>query len=253
MDFKLSKSNMYLKVYTVPEVPATGAEDGLAIISSVPMTNWVLSPDEPAGAPRTVGDVWIRYAVTGDPFNILKQNAMVIDPIAAWQYVDGAWVDVEMRRYLDGARLALWNGELYSYGEEYAGVTGGWVTDGYTISDGSVMSVEPGQKNSDHFVLSGTNTTKVMFGTNNPINVDKFTTLHVEGEPTSASGGRSISFAVYRDKAQTDCLADFNFGTDYTRSVETLDLSNVTGDVYVVVSAQFSLLSAGKIHRVWLS
>ncbi len=252
MAFKLSKSILNFNVYAVPSIPAT-APDGIAIISSVPMKNWILSPDEPSGAPRSVGDVWIRYAVTGDPFNILKQNAMFIDPVSAWQYVNGAWVDVEMRRYLNNARLAMWNGELYKYGDEYPGITGGWGTEDYTILEGSVTSVEPGQKNSDHFVLSGANTVKVMFGTNNPINVDKFTTLHVEGEPTSAAGGQSISFAVYRDKAQTVCLRDFNFGADYTRSVKTLDLSDINGDVYIVVSAQFSLLSAGKIHRVWLS
>lgn len=253
MDFKLNKNSLDFKVYTVPTEPTTGAEDGIAIISTVPMKNWVLSPNEPTGAPRSVGDVWIRYSVTGDAFNILKQGAMLIAPITAWQYVGGAWIDVEMRRYQNGARLVMWDGELYSYGNEYPGITGGWVTDGYTILEGSVTSVEPGQKNGDHFVLTGTNTTKVMFGTNHPINVDKFTTLHVEGEPTSAAGGRSISFSVYRDKAQTNRLADFNFGTENKRSVETLDLSNINGDVYIVVSAQFSLLSAGKIHRVWLS
>lgn len=126
MDFKLNKSNLNFNVYTVPTVPATGAEDGIAIISSVPMKNWILSPDEPANAPRSVGDVWIRYSVTGNPFNILKQNAMLIDPFAAWQYVNGSWASVEMRRYLNGARIASWNGELYNYGDEYPGITGGW-------------------------------------------------------------------------------------------------------------------------------
>ena len=34
MDFKLNKSNLNFKVYTVPTEPTTGEEDGIAIIST---------------------------------------------------------------------------------------------------------------------------------------------------------------------------------------------------------------------------
>jgi hypothetical protein len=96
MNFTLKKSDLNFKVYTVPSKPTTpGAENDIAIISSVPMTNWIMSPEAPSGIPRTDGDVWIQYSVAGDTFNALKQNALMIATIKAWQYVDGAWVDRE--------------------------------------------------------------------------------------------------------------------------------------------------------------
>lgn len=96
MNFSIKKSNLNFKVYTVPSKPTTpGAENDIAIISSVPMTNWIMAPEKPSGIPRTDGDVWIQYSVEGDIlFNALKQNALMIATISAWQYVDGEWVEV---------------------------------------------------------------------------------------------------------------------------------------------------------------
>lgn len=96
MNFTLKKSDLNFKVYTVPSKPTTaGAENDIAIISSVPMSNWIMSPEKPSGAPRSNGDVWIQYSTKGSTRNILKQNSMMIAMITAWQYVDGAWVSRE--------------------------------------------------------------------------------------------------------------------------------------------------------------
>jgi len=96
MNFALKKSDLNFKVYTVEAKPtAPGAENDIAIISSVPMTNWIMSPEKPSGIPWNDGDVWIQYSTKSNTRNILKQNALMIAMISAWQYVDGAWASVE--------------------------------------------------------------------------------------------------------------------------------------------------------------
>ena len=253
MNFTLKKSNLNFKVYTVESKPTTpGAENDIAIISSVPMTNWIMSPDNPTGIPRNEGDVWIQYSVCGNTKNILKQNAMTIATIRAWQYVDGAWVDREAVSCQDGAWVDWWDGSLYINGNEYAHVTGGWGTDGYTISDGSITSVSAGVKNSDHFFLQGSYSTKVMLGTLEPINADKFTTLHVDAEVTGITNDASITFCVSRTKAASSLIKKSDFGSEKQRKVLNMDLSDISGDIYIQVHAQYAPACSGKVYRVWL-
>lgn len=125
MDFKLKKSELGFKVYTVDTKPtAPGANNDIAVITSVPMANWIMSPDKPSGIPRSEGDVWIQYSVKGKTtFNALKNNSMIIATISAWQYVDGVWVDVEA--------VSCQNGEWVS-----------WITYYFRSGIGTVVEFE---------------------------------------------------------------------------------------------------------------
>lgn len=116
MNFTLKKSDLNFKVYVAPTKPtAPGAENDIAIISSVPMSNWIMSPEKPSGIPRNDGDLWIQYSVTGNTKNILKQNAFMIFTISAWQYVDGAWVYRKAVSY-QGGEWVEWITYLYNKG-----------------------------------------------------------------------------------------------------------------------------------------
>ena len=144
----LKKSDLNFRVYTVEAKPTTpGAENDIAIISPVPMTNWLMSPDKPSGIPRNDGDVWIRYSVSGkNTFNALKQNALVIAAISAWQYVDGKWVfrnavSCQGGEWVDWIRIFYsdtknYEGTWSSYAYIYAGSDWKIVAPNLTISDG---------------------------------------------------------------------------------------------------------------------
>lgn len=147
MNFTLKKSDLNFEVYTVPSKPtAPGAENDIAIISSVPMSNWLMSPEKPSGIPRTDGDVWIQYSTKGDTKNILKQNALMIATISAWQYVDGAWVSREAVS-CQGGEWVEWNINVLTSTVDN---TGGWVwynsgSDSTAVknSDGSYSLTRP--------------------------------------------------------------------------------------------------------------
>lgn len=103
MSFKFTKSNLNFDVYAVASKPTSpGANNDIAIITTVPIPNWIMSPDKPSGIPRSGGDVWIQYSVSGNTFNALKNNSMMIATISAWQYVSGAWVYVTAMSYQGG-------------------------------------------------------------------------------------------------------------------------------------------------------
>ena len=141
MNFTLKKSDLNFKVYTVEANPSTpGAKNDIAVISPVPMSNWIMSPDKPSGIPRTDGDVWIQYSVNGNTFNALKNNSMMIATISAWQYVDGAWVDREAVSCQGGEWVDLIT-YLYKAPDEYTGLTGGWTVSGVIVGSTAVAGI----------------------------------------------------------------------------------------------------------------
>lgn len=103
MDFKLNKSNLNFRVYTASETPEVGNENDIVIITDKPMKNWVLSPDNPVGAPRNDGDVSLQYSTNAAESNLTKRNAVMVRFVNAMQYVENAWVGKAAKSYLNGA------------------------------------------------------------------------------------------------------------------------------------------------------
>lgn len=116
MDFKLNKSNLNFRVYTADPAPATGRGNDICVISDSPMKNWILSPNNPSGAPRSAGDVWIQYAAEGDTFDALKTNSLMIAPLFAYQYIDNQWVEKDFKIFHNGSWYSKFDGVFYNNG-----------------------------------------------------------------------------------------------------------------------------------------
>lgn len=185
MKFTLKKSDLNLRVYTTPSKPtAAGAENDIAIISSVPMGNWLMSPEKPSGMPRNDGDVWIQYSTDGNTFNALKQNALMIATISAWQYVDGAWVDREAVS-CQGGKWAEWISYFYKEGNQYTDITGGWTSDGLTWGSSAI-----GYKaifNGDSIGLNSSTSATGGVATKNNISLRNITKLYMRYTLTGSS------------------------------------------------------------------
>lgn len=246
MDFKLKKSDLNFNVYSVPSKPTTaGVENDIAIITSVSIPNWILSPDTPSGTPRSDGDVWIRYSVTGKTtFNALKNNTMMIATIKAWQYVDDAWVDVEAVSYQNG-EWHEWipEGALY-----YKGVNiGGLVTTGYgTIGAFSSLSNVSAVFESDNVSIVTTGYTNEpntngarsygYLGTPTAIDLTNVETISVIGTVKSYSNNERILLMVSKSKSvgTEGQIADTCISADMlTGEILKLDVSTLSGSYYV--------------------
>lgn len=238
MNFTLSKSNMNFKVYTVAEKPTDpGAENDIAIISSVPMTNWIMSTEKPSGIPRNNGDVWIQYSTKGDTFNALKQNAMMIAMIKAWQYLGGAWVDKVAESYQGGAWVD-WIRYFYSKGNLFEDITGGWSTNNLTWG-GSVSAFKSPTFNSDNILLKRESNAVYAVATENNIDFTGVSKLCMRCTSTD-SGSTQHRFGVTR-------VAEIAYGTSGFDSPASMQIPICDNDI---LELDVSAVDMGRIYAV---
>ena len=246
MNFTLKKSDLNFKVYTVAAKPTTpGAENDIAIISSVPLTNWFMSPDKPSGIPRTDGDVWIQYSTQGNTKNILKQDALMIATISAWQYVDGAWVSREAVS-CHGGEWVDWIKYLYDAGNQFVDVTGGW--EGKHTISGSTTSGAKLAVNDDH--LTVTNVSGGSFGavTRKKIDITGFSFIYAE-----VIGHPRLSVADTYPTSVSNFLADFAASAPYTNKTKIqVNISGIGGERYVTLASRTNSETPLEIYKVWM-
>ena len=87
-------------------LPATAAENTIAVITETAISSYVFSADEPEAPDE--GMVWFAVGTSSSAeFNALRKNELNIYPLSAKQYVSGAWVDVEAKIHQHGEWMDL--------------------------------------------------------------------------------------------------------------------------------------------------
>lgn len=109
--------------------PTAPKENTIWVDTDEPVTGWILSPAAPETADS--GTVWIA---TGDAgavsFNALKENCLRVYPLSAKQYRDGSWASCRAQSCQKGSWVDWWDGGvLFTPGNTWDAVTGGWVGD----------------------------------------------------------------------------------------------------------------------------
>lgn len=91
--------------------PSAAAENTIWVNTSTAISDWVFQASRPTQN-NTAGRVWIQTGTQSDAaFNALKKNGIYLYPLAAMQYVSGAWVEKTAKSYLDG-QWVDWEKEL---------------------------------------------------------------------------------------------------------------------------------------------
>lgn len=121
-----------LKVTAYSELPETGKENEIAVITDTPMTGYVMQAEQPTG---TEGLVWIQVGDSSTaPIWVDKKQTVQIYPITVSQYIGGAWASVTAYATNNG----VWNDftRLYVYkaGNTYESLTGGWTGNNITFN-----------------------------------------------------------------------------------------------------------------------
>lgn len=238
MDFKLSKGNLNFRVYTAKPLPQTARENDIVVVSDIHMTNWILSPDAPIGKPRTDGDVWIQYTVDDETSNVVRNGAMLLHFVAAYQYIDDAWVSVLVKCYQNGTWVG-WVNHLYKNGAVMNNITGGWVSNQWLFysnrtgkGTGSIGK-EIITLRATYSVNSGGTTGSA--STANKIdvtNVDKVI-VHVE---SSTAGEVWVCLKSDETYLRDNYEAGASLASKTDEDV-VLDVSGVTGSCYIVLCA----------------
>jgi len=93
--------------------PSAPGENTIWVNTAAEITGWVISPVEPVAGE---GKVWITVGTaSAGGFNALKKNVLMVYPIGAKQYVDGAWVNKAAEIYQDGQWRGFSVQALYLY------------------------------------------------------------------------------------------------------------------------------------------
>ena len=106
-------ASLNFKVVGGTSRPSAPAENTIWVNTATEISSWVLSPVQPEAAS---GLAWITMgSASAAAFNALKKNGIMIYPIAAKQYVDGAWANKAAEIYQNGAWKSFSTEALYLY------------------------------------------------------------------------------------------------------------------------------------------
>lgn len=169
--------------------PTSASENTIWIDTDAKITSYIFGTTEPQSPAD--GMVWITTGIFSPvEFNALKKNGIQVYPQYAKQYVGSAWVDKVAKIWQDGEWVKLWSGVLYEAGNEFEAYTGGWSSNGWTITGttGNVYKSADGTKGEDYLQIQySSNSTCYMLGTQNKIDFTGYSTLEVECERISGA------------------------------------------------------------------
>lgn len=178
-----------------------GAENDIWVNTDTRITGWMFAATEPENP--TEGMVWFATGVTsGAAFNAVRKNGIVLYPIAAQQYIGGAWVKVTAKSYQNGAWQDWWAGQLYDYGTEYPDITGDLVA--YALDFFSDTNKAPTIAKSIDNITVTTNATNYSGGLAywaKRIDLTGYNILRVNGLCTDASRSKIVVLSEIKDSA----------------------------------------------------
>ena len=209
------------------------------------VTGWALSFYEPAEPSE--GMAWVLISTSGyNVFNALKKNTIAISPMAAMQYVNGAWEAREAQIYIDGewrdfVQYLIKSGTAISplqlVGKSYnAGNQGEWSSANSTTGDGFVTVAGASYGYGIAYVPD--------------VDLTAFSTLTIEGN--FKQSGVMVKLIVW-DKLGTYIMDNVvrSAGLPQGAGTVSLDVSGLTGKYIVGISS--AAMDEQKIANFWLS
>ena len=205
--------------------PTGPVENTIWVKTDYPISGYYFTAAEPSGL--LDGEVWVSTG-TSSPvaFNALRENTIEVYPIAAKQYIGGAWVSVEAKSYQNGEWVGWYNGTLYD-GNWYAGFE-------FVAFPKGQVSGEIGSISIDNASEPVTVTARAGHGAYiADVDVTDYNTLEVCYELSGSNGWINFGFATdldWRDNKSTGFVAvKSHQWTDVAKTTQTLDISALSG------------------------
>ena len=219
--------------------PTNPAENTIWVNTDTEITSWVFSATEPE-APSE-GMVWISTGTANTaPFNALKDNIIMVYPISAKQYTDGAWADKSAKSYQNGAWVEwLPEGALYWRGNECENITGGWTSKAWQMQSDAGTTAQTFEiaRNADHLMFTKTGQVGAVMYATNPVDLTNVNAIHFKGEMSAASKANWVAFHVWTKITgsywATNSVATVTTTTSAAKTEFTLDVSALSGNHYI--------------------
>ena len=210
------------------------------------------------------GSVWITTGASSSvPFNALKKNSIMVYPLSASQYIDGAWVKKSASMYKNGGWTVFSVVELYLYntGDACTADSGGWSLTSNTGQQAMALS-----KGSSYMTVSsswsGNYTSHSTCGTGGKVNVTSFSKLNIVYDFSASVTTRAGAGDAYANltfglgTSDTSVSSASVKGSTGTNKTVSLDISSLKTSLYVVAQLKTYGQNGNinlKIRKVWLS
>lgn len=216
--------------------PTSAKENDIWVNTSTKIESWIFSASEPESPAD--GMVWFTVgASSGVEFNALKKSGIMVYPLTAKQNVEGAWADVTAKTYQSGAWQDWWAGELYDAGNEYEGITGGFITMGISHDSSYPTKKEPTVTRGTSMTITQNTNAAGIVVTANKIDLTNFDKLVFKGTMKSAGIGTAVSLKIWSELGtyrNDNCVASvdgLNGGVVMTNAEISLD--GIAGSYYI--------------------
>lgn len=217
--------------------PTDPSENTIWVNTSVDISGWVFSASEPAEPVE--GLAWLETgAYSNVEFNALKKGDIRVYPLAAKQYVSGAWVEKSALSYQNGTWVAWLRREiLYEPGNENIPVTGGWTytSKGYA-SDASAPGIPTITRGISSLTVQMPNVSGAIIHPANKIDLTEYSTIVFDGIITGATGYASLCnlrvWSEFGNYSSTGYSASVTIQKNVDGEV-SLDVSELSGKFYI--------------------
>ena len=222
--------NFDVKAYATEEalLADTPKENTIGIITTNKITGWMFAAADPAEPVE--GMVYITTGTESDiAFNALKKNGIMVYPLSAKQYVNGAWVDVTAMSYQGGE----WRtNSLYIYNN--GSVTGYSFTCDDDLNSKEASITDKGT----YLLLSAGANSYAIFISSSKIDVTKYKTLKMTITDASMKiDANRLWFGLSSDKNVdgSGMSAKTAYAAFSGNKELSVDISSVTGSMYVAL------------------
>lgn len=231
--------NFTVKQYAdISALPATAAENDIAVITAATMNGWAFDAVEPASPAE--GMVWIEVGAASEvAFNLLKKNAVYVYPVSVWQYSAGAWATVDAWIHQN----SIWTQfselitavYLYNAGDVCEAVTGGYAAFSLKPTSNPASNGSPSISYGETSMTISSDTTYATNGgiarTVEKVDLSSFKKIVWEGTRT---GGAEANISVWSSMGshqQENRVATQTLTT--AMQTAEIDISDLSGEHYI--------------------
>ena len=228
MAIMAAEGSMNLTVIGSTSTPQSPKENTIWIKTSTTISDWAFSASAPIAAE---GLVWIKTGTSSTiAFNASPKGVVMIYPLQASQYINGAWVTVEAKSYI-GGEWKTWFTYLYNNGG--TDISGGFQASAVKPSGGGGTLLTPTTAyfdNTKHplkiWIANG-NYCFSLFN-NTAFSVNNINRIEIVYSDTSTSG---ITLCVTNSRSANYTMAASVSPTS-SSGTAIIDVSSLTGSYY---------------------
>lgn len=217
--------------------PAEAKENTIWIDTDEDITGWHFDTIEPENP--IPGMVWINYGTTNAAkLNLLKTNGISVNPSAARQYINDAWVGKPSAIWKNGEWISEWGPYLCNHGDECVDFTGGWDSKAMKVTSDAGTAAQTFQiiKADGKLRFEKTGQIGAIMHTIRAIDLTNVKAIHFKGEMSPTTTAKWVAFHVWSSLSgsvwTTDSKATVNSTSTGKQGFE-LDVSSLTGSYYL--------------------